>query len=307
MFRANTHDRKRLKRPPERMLCVTALCFACTLGFNDHAAAGRPRSAGKPWVGVMMGTDKLAGVPVLQVFGNSPAQKAGIKKGDRILAVGHKPVHSHGQVVSAIKAHKIGKTVSFTLDRNNRRLKLNVKLAPRPTMENLVKGLLVGKTAPPLTVTLPGNTPRLKLKQLRNNVVLIKFWSLSCPACITSIAKLRRWHKKYARSGLVILAVAKNSNRRLQQAVNRFGIPYMVGQISAKTSRRYLVPLIPMFVLVGPKGKIRDVAVGFGKSMSRIKRKVIGLLQKQNKGSATRPSRSAPIDTPTSPLFDHNP
>ena len=52
------------------------------------------------------------------------------------------------------------------------------------------------------------NGETFKLSDLRGKkVVLIKFWSLSCPYCIESLPKFEELHNKYKDKGLLVLAM----------------------------------------------------------------------------------------------------
>jgi membrane-associated protease RseP (regulator of RpoE activity) len=52
----------------------------------------------------------------------SPAAVAGLKSGDKILAVAGQPVHNWNQIGNAIKHHKPGSAVPFTIERGNREI-----------------------------------------------------------------------------------------------------------------------------------------------------------------------------------------
>jgi membrane-associated protease RseP (regulator of RpoE activity) len=59
----------------------------------------------------------------------SPAALAGLRSGDKIVAVAGKSVHNWIQIGSAIKAHPAGSTVAFTVDRGGRKITKQVRLA----------------------------------------------------------------------------------------------------------------------------------------------------------------------------------
>jgi membrane-associated protease RseP (regulator of RpoE activity) len=62
----------------------------------------------------------------------SPALKAGIRGGDKIIAVGGTPVHNWTQLGVAIRARPIGKPVSVTVLRNGKRITLHATPARIP-------------------------------------------------------------------------------------------------------------------------------------------------------------------------------
>jgi len=59
----------------------------------------------------------------------SPAIKAGLKSGDKIVAVAGTPVHNWTQIGDAIKLHPAGTAVAFTIARHGRRITKEISLA----------------------------------------------------------------------------------------------------------------------------------------------------------------------------------
>lgn len=68
------------------------------------------------------------GVLVTHVVEDSPAEKAGIKPGDIIIAVNGKSTQSTGQLRSAIGLKSVGDKVKLDLLRDNKKLELSVKV-----------------------------------------------------------------------------------------------------------------------------------------------------------------------------------
>ncbi len=59
----------------------------------------------------------------------SPAAMAGLRSGDKIVAVGGQRVHNWNQIGSAIQEHPAGSAVSFTIDRGSREITKQVTLS----------------------------------------------------------------------------------------------------------------------------------------------------------------------------------
>jgi membrane-associated protease RseP (regulator of RpoE activity) len=59
----------------------------------------------------------------------SPAALAGLRPGDKIVAIAGRPVHSWNQIGSAIKAHPVGAAVAFTIERGGREFTKQITLA----------------------------------------------------------------------------------------------------------------------------------------------------------------------------------
>jgi membrane-associated protease RseP (regulator of RpoE activity) len=58
----------------------------------------------------------------------SPAEKGGLRSGDKIIAVGGRPVHTWHQIGKAIKAHNAGSPVTVTVIRGGRQITKTVDL-----------------------------------------------------------------------------------------------------------------------------------------------------------------------------------
>jgi membrane-associated protease RseP (regulator of RpoE activity) len=58
----------------------------------------------------------------------SPAAKAGLRSGDKIIAVGGTRVHGWNQIGNAIKSHLAGTPVAFTIERNGKLLTKDISL-----------------------------------------------------------------------------------------------------------------------------------------------------------------------------------
>jgi len=103
-----------------------------------------------------MGLDQTRGVLVSEVVEDSPAQKAGIKRGDVILKINEKQINNTGQLRSTIASLGAGTKVSIQYVRNKKQKTGTVKLEQLP--ENLAEhsffekdyGALSGITIAPL-------------------------------------------------------------------------------------------------------------------------------------------------------------
>jgi len=67
---------------------------------------------------------------------------------------------------------------------------------------------LLGTPAPEWTATIWINSEPLSLKQLRGQVVLIRWWTgPECPFCEASAPYLRQWYQRYASQGLEVIGM----------------------------------------------------------------------------------------------------
>jgi photosystem II stability/assembly factor-like uncharacterized protein len=80
----------------------------------------------------IQGQDADAGAKLTQVVADSPAEKAGLKEGDIILAVADKPTLSYSQLQEALQARKGGEKVALRVARNRESKEVAVELEERP-------------------------------------------------------------------------------------------------------------------------------------------------------------------------------
>jgi serine protease Do len=94
-----------------------------------------------------------AGVRVASVAVGTPAAETGIRPGDVIQAVGHRPVNAPGDLQEAVEAVTIGEDVTLDVDRQGQRMEIKVRprAAPAP--------MGAGRTPRPWTNFTPGLDP----------------------------------------------------------------------------------------------------------------------------------------------------
>ena len=87
---------------------------------------------------------KDGGMLVKKVFSASPAQKAGIRSGDVILSIGHRPVASRSDYRATLKETPIGHTLSMEIWRGTRLKKVLVKTPhfPKDLAASLARKIL---------------------------------------------------------------------------------------------------------------------------------------------------------------------
>lgn len=107
----------RSSRAKDKDLCYAVPVARVVSVAEDLEKFGKVR---KGWLGVLLSSRGEEDVPgVSGVTKNSPAEKAGIRKGDRILKIKNKPVRSGNDVVRLVKTLKPGEKVKIELLRDN--------------------------------------------------------------------------------------------------------------------------------------------------------------------------------------------
>jgi thiol-disulfide isomerase/thioredoxin len=134
-------------------------------------------------------------------------------------------------------------------------------------------------SAAPLSNTAPEftgidnwlNSPPLTLQQLRGKVVLVDFWTYTCPNCINTLPYVKSWNQKYKDQGLTVIGVHtpeypfERNTENVQKAIARFGITYPVAQDNRyATWGAYNNQYWPAFYLIDKKGQVVYTHFGEG-------------------------------------------
>jgi serine protease Do len=108
----------------------TGVCLVLALGFGCTAAAEEKHG----FLGVMVteGDDGQRGVMVQNVFPDSPAAKAGVKSGDRIIKIGDQEPKDVEGFLKAIASHKPGDKVTLLVKQGDKEQSLTATLGERP-------------------------------------------------------------------------------------------------------------------------------------------------------------------------------
>ncbi len=69
---------------------------------------------------------------MLQVTPGGPADRAGIRERDIIVRLGGTPIASMGDLIGAIRSHRIGESVEVTYLRGSARATVRVTLRQKP-------------------------------------------------------------------------------------------------------------------------------------------------------------------------------
>jgi serine protease Do len=92
--------------------------------------------------------DSKEGAKIEEVTKGSPAEKAGLKKGDVITKIGEEGVYSQDDVSKAVRKHKAADKVVITYKRDGKELKATATLASRSEIGALAFGGPDGMVAP---------------------------------------------------------------------------------------------------------------------------------------------------------------
>jgi S1-C subfamily serine protease len=122
------HRDKRGRRMDLNMCVPVALLHPI---LDDLLSYGRVNKPARPWLGVYA-ADQEEGVVVASVASKGPAERAGLRAGDRILAIGgHEAADLAGLWRSLWSCGSAGVTVTLSAERDGRRFDLPIASADR--------------------------------------------------------------------------------------------------------------------------------------------------------------------------------
>ena len=113
-----------------RVSCfVLVAAVGAVLGLSDRTAAQEPRG----FLGVTVApADGGRGVIIKDVTADSPAARAGLKVGDRVVKVGDQDVKDAEAFVKTVSARKPGDKLAMTVQRDGKEQTLTATLGERP-------------------------------------------------------------------------------------------------------------------------------------------------------------------------------
>jgi membrane-associated protease RseP (regulator of RpoE activity) len=96
-------------------------------GYANQSGRGSRRN--RPFLGVTLDEEAQNGVWVTGVYPNSPAEQAGVQRGDEILSVDDQDIESYQELVSVLAQKSAGEEISLEIDRNGRQRMIDATLA----------------------------------------------------------------------------------------------------------------------------------------------------------------------------------
>ncbi|MFO0568866.1 MAG: redoxin domain-containing protein [Polyangiaceae bacterium] len=219
------------------------------------------------WLGVEVSVppDRTGGVLVQSVLHGSPAERAGLLPGDRMLKLDGALVSSPSDVVRIVSSRDAGARVAIVVRRANEERLLAAELVAAPDETGVLGLTYVGQRAPSLDglETVQGSVEPTN-RTLAGKVVVLEFWAPWCTVCRFLVPRMNEWHARYAAQGVVVLGVTMDAVVPASTAASQLGIEYPVASDhDGKTTRAYRARAIPTLFVIDKAGVVRDVQVGY--------------------------------------------
>lgn len=142
----------------------------------------------------------------------------------------------------------------------------------------------IGKPAPEIASETWLNSEPLSLADLKGKVVMVEFWTFGCYNCRNVEPYIKAWHDRYAKQGLVVVAVHapefgyERDTENVKRYLEEHGISYAVPiDNDFATWKRFDNHVWPAMYLIDKHGIIRYVHLGEGK-YKETERKIQSLL-----------------------------
>jgi peroxiredoxin len=247
-------------------LALTVLSGAATTSsISSVAKADVPTAppSAPAWLGVQMNAGSDIGVTIEKVVRGSPAERAGLRAGDRIVGIDGVKTTLPAQVTRAVGQHRAGDTVAVDLERRGTPTTSPVVLAARPSGDEILKMDLAGVQAPAWTNVTPLAGAPASLAALRGRVVLLDFWAGWCGPCRMLAPRLSALKDKLGAQGLTVVGMTTDDAESAAVFAEKHQMRYgVVVDKDGSTSRAYGISGLPTMLLIDKRGVVREIFVG---------------------------------------------
>jgi peroxiredoxin len=142
--------------------------------------------------------------------------------------------------------------------------------------------ITVGRRAPDFTLRDPEGK-QVRLKDLKDKVVVLSFWATWCPPCRMEMPHLEALQKKYAGKPVKVIGVnTDKQGKALRNWMKARNLTFtVVADTNHKVSGQYQVEAFPTLYVIDKKGIVREHILGFDPEMeTNLGRLIDNLLKK---------------------------
>lgn len=262
-----------MPRPkPLALLAATACLAAAPLRAEAPATAApaeppaaapaAPPAAPSGWLGVRL-ADRDGKVVAAGVLGAGPADRAGVKIGDTITAVGGTTVTTAAAMIALVRATPPGAAVELTLAGASPRT-VSVTLGERPKDDRDIFRRMVGARFPAAKVVGLDHKPVSLPASGRPTVVY--FWATWCPSCARTAPQLSALQQELGKEAATIVALSPEDP--LEVAAYAAKHPDLAYTIATDTDLASIpevwVAAYPSWLVLDAEGTVVGAHIGAG-------------------------------------------
>lgn len=118
---------------------------------------------------------------------------------------------------------------------------------------------------------------RVRLQELRGDVVVVEFWATWCGPCKQSLPSVERVYRRYRDRGLQVISVNTDNPAHARRIMNGRGYTMPLYVDDGRAANAYKVESVPHLVVIDKHGLIRHIHRGF-QGESTLDRQVARLL-----------------------------
>jgi hypothetical protein len=205
------------------MLCVVA-----------STAVASPRASNPAFLGIQMYDAGGRGPCTIEgATRDGPAEAAGLRSNDRVIAVDGKPIANCSALLDEITAHAPGETVEVKVERLGRALVVKAQLTTRDALLHH----MIGK--PMMATDLVGvdDGETYDLSALHGQMAIVGLYNPACADCASLFGKFLDWARDRSRRDgppSLVLAVcpAAEPTHDLRALQKSLDVPLAVGEFS---------------------------------------------------------------------------
>jgi hypothetical protein len=216
-----------------QILGVRRVGLVALVGLFASTALGAPRSSNPAFLGISMQDGGGHGPCMIEAATReSPAEAAGLRGGDIVIALDAKPIANCGVLLDEITSHAPGDTVQIKVQRLSAHLAVHVQLTTRDALLHKV----IGK--PMVETNLVGveDGEVYDLSALHGRMAIVGLYNPACVDCAQLFTKFLEWARDKARKGgpnaLVLAVVARESLHDPAALQRSLDVPLAIGELT---------------------------------------------------------------------------
>jgi len=260
---------------PDQLNRAKGQTSAANATRNTRKTPGKPKI--KRWTGVSMMNLKKApeGFPpdkrcqVIHVYRDSPGDRAGVKKGDMIIAANDVPVTRFQDVGKVTRGKGPGYTFTLTVQRDGHdlQLPLTIEAKPKNMRARLIEAFESSSHIPFDVIGMNGERhgQSISSREYDGRVIILDFWATWCGPCRKTMPALEYLEETYGPKGLTIIGVSSEEEEVIATFLAKKPLHYIVARDPfAGVKRDYEVDKLPTMFIIDRKGIIQEVGIGVG-------------------------------------------